>query len=198
MNKSKQFYKTLPPKVLHEYAEKGGLGYEDPVDLKEFLKFIKSGDYVLEIGCGTGRIGKHLINEKYVGLETNQDYANFFIEKIDEKYKNNINNIDFLDFKSDQLFDVILFPWSVFWDFTSEEQKEIIKKSLELLNEDGRILIDNPAKESVYNSVDGYEPNLTYYEDLVEFLNTLNIKKYYKENYETKVGRLRELIVLEK
>jgi SAM-dependent methyltransferase len=133
MNKSKQFYKTLPAEVLHEYAEKGGLGYEDPIDLKEFLKFIKNGDSVLEIGCGTGRIGKHLINEKYVGLETNQDYANFFIEKIKEKYKDNIKNIDFLDFKSDKLFDVILFPWSVFWDFSSEEQKEVIKKSLELL-----------------------------------------------------------------
>jgi hypothetical protein len=66
-------------------------------------------------------------------LETNQDYANFFIEKIKEKYKDNIKNIDFLDFKSDKLFDVILFPWSVFWDFSSEEQKEVIKKSLELL-----------------------------------------------------------------
>jgi SAM-dependent methyltransferase len=198
MNKSKQFYKTLPAEVLHEYAEKSGLGYEDPIDLKEFLKFIKSGDSVLEIGCGTGRIGKHPINEKYVGLETNQDYANFFVEKIEEKYKDNIKNIDFLDFKSDQLFDVILLPWTVLWDFSSEEQKEVIKKSLELLNKDGRVIIDNPAKESVYNSVDGYEPNLTYYEDLIDFLDTLNLKKFYKNNYETKVGRLRELIVLEK
>lgn len=198
MNNSKKFYETLPAEVLHEYAEKGGLGYEDPIDLKEFLRFIKDEDSVLEIGCGTGRIGRHLINEKYVGLETNQDYSNLFIEKIDKKYKDNIKNIDFLDFESDKLFNVILFPWSVFWDFSSEEQKEAIKKSLELLNKDGKIIIDNPAKESVYNSVDGYEPNLTYYEDLVEFLDSLNLKKHYKENYKTKVGRLRELIVLEK
>jgi ubiquinone/menaquinone biosynthesis C-methylase UbiE len=79
------FYKTISPEKLEEYANKVGLGGQHPVDLKEIINILQKNKVrrILEVGCGTGRLGMHLIaSYNYIGIDFNESYLNYFKEKL--------------------------------------------------------------------------------------------------------------------
>jgi len=169
--KTRDFYKTISGNVLEEYARRAVLGGTIPVDLQKFLKLLPGGrPKLLEVGCGTGRLGMHLIERtRYIGIDFHEPYLSAFRQKLEEARislePKQIQKISFFDFQDDG-FDVVLFPWSVISDFTEDgEQTAVLKKACTMLAQGGMVIIDNFAKDSVRNSLAGYEPVSFYFDD---------------------------------
>jgi SAM-dependent methyltransferase len=194
------FYDSISEGVLEEYVLGAGLGGENPVDLQQFMTFLKKGDKVLEIGCGNGRLGKHLVKDfRYVGIDNHKLYLDSFKRLLEDKGYRNVGDFlrycSFQDF-DEEGFDVILFPWTVIGDFADNEQFGVIKKAKGMLSKGGLILIDNPAKGTTYNAASGYVPNKFYFEDWDERLKSLGFSEVKRIFYETLTGRRREIVVL--
>ena len=172
-------------------------------DIREFKKYIKYKDKVLEVGCGTGRVGVELIKDcQYIGIDRSGKFLNVFREKLDKKgLKYNscqIQKISFEDFcdKNNSL-DVVLFPWTIIGDFNKDEQIKVLKKTYDLLVPKGICLIDNPSKNQEYNTKKYYNPIPFYYEDWANKLSKLGFSHSAKL-YLTNANRERELTILKK
>lgn len=199
----KDFYKTISPKVLEEYAEKAGLGGEYPIDLKYITDNLpKRQCRLLEVGCGTGRLGIHLIkSSNYIGIDSYETYLNYFKNRLKEKNipfkEKQLQLVSFFDY-SDKSFDVILFPWSVIGDFNSKEkQMEALRKAKSLLSEQGMIILDNPAKGSIYNTAPGYEPVMFYFDEWINMFPKLGFARFKQILYTTPTSREREIVILQ-
>ena len=193
------FYKTISIEDLDKYAQYAGFSSDYPIDLKNFKKIFGNRKKILEVGCGTGRIGKHLISESfdYTGIDTNQEYLDHFNKSLDKSLSYHVENINFLEMPEKQ-FDIILFPWSVIGDFSKYEQEAVLNKSIKSWRDKAIILLDNPTKETIHNSAQGYEPTKFYFDDWKDFFAKLDLKKFYKITYATNTDRTREITVLEK
>lgn len=199
MSNHLDFYKLIPPEDLDKYAQSAGFGSRYPIDLQNFKKVFGGRNKILEVGCGTGRIGQHLISESfnYTGIDTNQEYLDCFNKSLDKSLSYRIENINFLEVQKEQ-FDIILFPWTVIGDFSKYKQEVVLNKSIKMLNKKGIVLLDNPTKGTIYNSAKGYEPTKFYFDDWKDFFSKLALKKFYRITYTTDTNRVREITALEK
>ncbi|MBT4257559.1 class I SAM-dependent methyltransferase [archaeon] len=197
-----EFYDSLSIEILEDFAEKT-FGKDLPSDVERLLKLLNSHSKVLEIGCGTGRIGIELIKDgfEYFGIDKQKKYLDLFLEKINRKKLGNkdfeLINKSFEEFDFDNKFKFILFSWTVIGDFSKEEQLLAIKKTYRLLLKDGICILENPAKGETYNELNLYNPTPFYYEDWKKELTKIGFSHYSKE-YFTKTGVKRELTILKK
>jgi SAM-dependent methyltransferase len=198
----KDFYKTITPEILEECAEKVGLGGEYPVDLKKFADFFpKKYCKILEVGCGTGRLGVHLITmSDYVGIDFYETYLDYFKERLKKRglpfRQDQLQNISFLKYNGKN-FDAVIFPWTVMGDFTKEgEQIKVLGKAKKLLSEKGVIILDNPANGAEYNTAPGYEPVKFYFDDWKDKFSRLGFNQTKQILYTTPNGRNREVTIL--
>ena len=192
------FYKTLSIDELYNFVKKTGLDGVEPVDVAEIRKLIPAGLRVLEVGCGTGRVGKKLIpNYDYVGIDDHKPYLDYFRSSLKAEGMSDKGLVDtsFENYKK-KGFDAILFTWSVIMDFESKEkQLDVIKKAKSMLSKNGCIILDNPAKDSIVNTSDGYNPISFYYDEWVDIFDKLGFKHNVLP-YKTLTGRKRDLTVL--
>ena len=194
---NEKFYENLTVEVLEDYAGRT-FGIKNPSDIEQFKKFISCQKKVLEVGCGTGRIGNVLIPLcQYVGVERSKKYLNVFKERLGKIKGVDLRNVSFYDFGDEEKFDVVIFPWTIIGDFNEEEQKKIFHKVYGLLNLKGICLLDNPSNEQVYNYEKFYEPVPFYCDDWKEFLVDLGFEVSSKI-YRTSTGVGRELTILRK
>lgn len=195
-------YNLISPKNLKEYAKKTGIDGKNPPDLREFKKLIKKKSRILEVGCGTGRLGKHLIfSHEYVGIDNHKPYVHEFKKELKQK---GVKNVDkkvllrsFNQFHGKH-FDAILFPWSIIADFNKKKQIEMIKKAKNMLNKRGIILLDNPSKKTPYNKVPGYKPTKFYFKGWKERSLKIGFSKVKRKLYRTNNGKEREITILGK
>ena len=124
-------------------------------DFDFYKTFVDEEASVLELGCGTGRIGTKIgaIVKEYVGLDLSQEMIEVFATKI--KNKNETFTLiigDMTDFKINKKFDLIIFPFRVFQALVSNEQRiKCLDLCNEHLNNNGRIIIQmfNPKFDSL-------------------------------------------------
>lgn len=81
-------------------------------DIDFWLQIIKKfkSKSILELCCGTGRIGLSLINDRkidYKGIDNSFKFVNFFKNKVNKEYADNILCEDIRNFKLNQKFDLI-------------------------------------------------------------------------------------------
>jgi len=219
---TKEMYTALGIKGLEEFVIKTGfrksnslltklkeefLGKKLDIDTKEFLKIFdlyktKENNYlkIFEVGCGYGRIGNVLMNQKniyYQGIELNEIFVNKFRSFwYDTYYKNQIIKGDFLEMPYRTNFDYILFPWSVIGDFSENEgQLKVLKKSNKILKLEGKVLIDIPL--DLMNNVSLYTPAPFNVHEIYDIEN-LGFKYSNSYYYTTLTNRHREIIELQK
>ena len=194
------FYESLSPEELELFAIKT-FGKDLPSDMEEFLKITNPSDTVLEVGCGTGRLGIEFINKgyDYTGIESQPYYLDVFVSRISGRsHTNNLSLIagSFENFDFSKKYSVVLFGWTVIGDFDRYDQSKVISKASSLLTSDGKIILDNPSKNQVYNKKELYYPTPFYYSDWVQELSS-NFK-HKQILYTTQTGVERELVLLKK
>jgi len=86
--------------------------FEDIPFWKRFCK--KRGGKVLELACGTGRVGLSIIESglSYDGLDFSYDFVRFFKEKIKGKKTSSIKKGDMRNFSLNKKFDTIIMPYN--------------------------------------------------------------------------------------
>lgn len=121
----------------------------------EFLeKYVEEKDYVLDFGCGNGRLAKFLENKKinYFGVDVSQNLVNIAKKKYPEKIFSKINRQDSLSF-NDIFFNKI-FAIAVFHHFPPEAAFFWVKELKRVLVRGGTIVITvwNLRQEEYFNS----------------------------------------------
>lgn len=191
------FYNSVSPEELQIAAEKAGLGGNFPIDFLEFKKELTPGWKILEVGCGTGRLGMLFMDQfDYYGIDIHQPYLNFFKKVLKKSGKRgNLIQESFDKFQEND-FNAILFPWTVIGDF--DNQKATLKKACDMLKQEGLIILDNPARGTEYNVHKGYNPKRFYFSDWVGIFKKVGFKKYISRIYNTPEKKKRELVLLYK
>ncbi len=124
-------------------------------DFDFYKTFVDQESSVLELGCGTGRIGTKIgsIVKEYVGLDLSSEMIKVFTAKI--KNKSDAFTLiigDMTDFEINQKFDLIIFPFRVFQALVSNEQRiKCLHLCKEHLKNNGRVIIQmfNPKFDSL-------------------------------------------------
>lgn len=107
------------------------------------------GDKVLELACGTGRVGIELAKMGYqvTGIDISEDMLSLYQEKVKKggrRLKERIHTIkgDITNFCLDEKFDLIIFPAITICLFNDEQIQEIFKCVKQHLTEHGRFVLD--------------------------------------------------------
>ncbi len=140
---------------------------------------------ILELACGTGRVAKPLIDEKYD--YTGLDLSPVFIDHCKIKYPEGKFIVgDMCDFNLGQKFDLIFIPFNSFLHLYKEEEMTQCLKSIQNhLSDNGKFLLDIfvPDPESLYR-----DPDKKYEEMTIIHPNggecTVWQKNQYKEETE--------------
>ena len=156
--------------------------YMDKWDGKEFINLLNLDAYkmVLEIGCGTGRIAKKIINQcqKYVGI----DISSKTVDVARNHFKNFNNaffiNEDFLKYKETEKYDVI-FSTLTFMHIKNKEKALI--NVFNLLKNNGIFVlsIDKNQQNFIdtgYSRIEIYPDNPTYICKTLSTLGFIKIK----------------------
>lgn len=113
-------------------------------DIKKFTK----GNRLLEIGTGAGEltsVAKELLFD-ITGIEIRPVYA----KKVSERLNIPMYSIDFMDFETDDLFDIIILG-DVLEHISSPSK--MLEKAYNLLNKEGVIWISTPNFESAFSYI---------------------------------------------
>jgi arsenite methyltransferase len=111
---------------------------------------VKPGQSVLDIGCGTGRLGRHVMNVigesgRYVGVDPLIERVNIANEKNEHPNAKYLTGIaEDLDVVADAFIDVVCMNWVFHWVVGKEAAIEEIAR---VLKPGGRVGIVMPAKE---------------------------------------------------
>ncbi len=156
--------------------------YMDKWDGEEFINLLNLDAHktVLEIGCGTGRIAKKIINQckKYVGIDISSKTVD-----VARKHFNDFNNAffineDFLKYKANQKYDVI-FSTLTFMHIKDKEKALI--NVFNLLKNKGEFIlsIDKNQQDFIdtgYSRIAVYPDNPTYICKTLPTLGFIKIK----------------------
>jgi ubiquinone/menaquinone biosynthesis C-methylase UbiE len=144
-------------------------------DISFYKTFIQDGCRILDVGCGTGRVAMALAHLpiEVTGIDYSQEMLNIFQEKLSKhpleiSSKIEIHCYDMTDFKLNDKFDLIIFPFRVFQVLQTTEQKgkclETIKRHLA---PEGKIIINvfNPNLKLLANFTGLKKMDYSYYDD---------------------------------
>lgn len=159
-----EFYETLSLEGLVEASKKVGL--DTCCDLELIKDYINNAFSILEIGPGYGRVINYIIDSGYKGelyaLERSERFFKFLQNKLPLQVK--LIRGDIIDYNFSKKFDLILWLWASFMEFSDTEQKSLFIKLSSLLNITGILVIDAiPANFRPPNSQQIDEQNYIAY-----------------------------------
>jgi len=192
-NNNSEYYEAIPLEELPTYAKLGGL--DTGCDIEIIASYIQKASSILEIGAGYGRVIKKLKEINYKNKLVVLERSKQFISVLQENYCKDISIVKegIQDFSSKEKFDLILWLWSGFCDFSKKEQPFILEKTVSLLSNKGVLVLDTmppnltpknatilqdqsyiiPSSNNSECSLYGYVPSN---EELDEYVKILNLK----------------------
>lgn len=107
----------------------------------------QSGDPILDVGCGTGRVNLHLAQAGYetVGVDNSPEMLAFARRKLATmQSKATLVEADILAYKGN-LFPLILLPFNTLMHFHEQEQQiAVLQHLVTLMTSDGLMVLDLP------------------------------------------------------
>lgn len=136
------FYENISLTLLNDYENRSGLSTYCDLDLIEHL--LSSANSILEIGAGTGRILRNLLARQLPAKINALERSERLFNLLHHEFSHSLTLIkgDVLDYEPQSKFDLILWMWSGFSDFSPIEQSLLINKLALLLQPNGSIIID--------------------------------------------------------
>jgi phospholipid N-methyltransferase len=136
------FYENLSPQRLIEASESVGL--DTCCDLKLIEPYIGNTSSILEVGSGYGRVVSYVLDAGYRGEFYAIERSKTFFNYLQKKFSSDVNliNGDIVDYPFTRKFDLILWLWAGFIEFSTKEQKSLFTKLSSLLNLGGIVIID--------------------------------------------------------
>lgn len=137
-----EFYETLPPEGLIKASQNVGL--DTCCDLKLIKQYINNATSILEIGPGYGRVINYIIDRGYKGEFYAIERSKVLYQYLQEKIPLQVNLIrgDIVNYSFNRKFDLVLWLWAGFVEFSNTEQKNLFVKLASLLNMGGVVVID--------------------------------------------------------
>jgi 2-polyprenyl-3-methyl-5-hydroxy-6-metoxy-1,4-benzoquinol methylase len=117
-------------------------------------KYIKSGDFVLDIGCGDGFLTDALSTscEKVVGMDTSVTGISLAKSRVDNaKVELAIGSARGLPFKS-ETFDVVTL-FEVIEHISAEQVRRVIQEISRVLKQKGKIVVTTPNLHNLENRI---------------------------------------------
>jgi len=143
------FYKNMSLDDFYQIAVQGRL--DTGVDVKCLKEYIKNTNSILEIGSGYGRVLAHILNQGYQGklvaVERNQKFCQFLQSQFHGRA--DIFCTDIMNFKHDDKFDLILWMWAGIFEFSKNEQAQVISHLSNMLNRNGYLILDTVSIDFV-------------------------------------------------
>ncbi|HTG48634.1 MAG TPA: class I SAM-dependent methyltransferase [Actinomycetota bacterium] len=120
---------------------------EQQVDLIERALRVEPAARILDVPCGTGRVGRRLVERGYdvVGV----DITERFLEEAREAGLT-VEHADMRELRFEEEFDAAICMWGSFGYFDDAGNLAQARAAARALKPGGRYLIDTPALESIY------------------------------------------------
>jgi len=120
-------------------------------DLVMYETLLEKNIPVIEFGSGTGRISFHLLQQGYrvFGIEKDEDYKGFFLEKLQERgFKKQFNYVTDIT-EVDEICNII-YPFNVLFHLSQQEvQEEIMQFQSHRFN---KLIIETDNVQSINNN----------------------------------------------
>jgi len=137
-HKLKRCYELAPPRI-QQYLD---------AEIRYVLKKITSGQYILELGCGYGRVLSSLIQktDRVVGIDTSLESLQFAKKFIIPSEKCSLLRMDAEHMAfSNQIFDVVICVQNGISAFHVDPQ-ELIQESIRVIKPHGLVLFSSYSK----------------------------------------------------
>ncbi len=138
------FYEQVTPEGLKSIAEQ--LGLASGCDIEAIKPYWENAESILDAGAGYGRIIETLLRHNFTGKITAVERSKSLFDFLKNNFKNKVTTLQMNLYNCFQLkekFDVIFLMWSGLLDFSSNEQSKIIQTLANLLNKNGKLIIDS-------------------------------------------------------
>lgn len=193
------------PVVLCGDNDKGKIYEWTKFEVENRLKLLKldSGSRVLELGCGTGRISKFIVNKvkEYIGVDYVKEFIDIINGREDIKKGEQIHflNLSFSDIVENpkilptkNKFNRFIISGGVFMYINDEALEYGLKKLINLLDEECTIYISEPISINERLTLDNfYSENLECeYSAIYRNRNEYNkiFEAFYKANFKLKLN----------
>ncbi len=179
-------YNNQPLGTLEKFTTSSNIA--DNKDIRViYNKFIRSSNSVLELGAGYGRVLTELIICGYQGklscVERDYKFCNILRKNFSGIV--NIHCTDILTLDLNEKFDLILWMWSGFAEFSQKEQSLVLQHITNFLENGGYLIID-----TIFFTNDNLESALLEH----HYIKTkYGVKYRYFPSYETICGYLNNL-----
>jgi phospholipid N-methyltransferase len=144
----------VPLDEFYKNAVIGGLDSGKDIDV--IMPYVNAAESILEVGAGYGRVLNHLITRGYKGKLSGIERSGKLCKWLNSQYQQRVMILkgSLMTITHQEKYDLILWMWTGLAEFSKDEQITGLKKMLQYLNPEGKIILDMvPLTEKTLNTV---------------------------------------------